>query len=36
LCIKLPYPSYDEDVSFKAEVLFNDFKERFANYEGAA
>ena len=32
LFLKLPYPTYDEDVSLKAEVLFNDFKERFANY----
>ena len=29
---KLPSPSYDEDISLKAEMLFNDFKERFANY----
>jgi len=32
LFLKLPYPTYDEDVSLKAEVLFNDFKERYANY----
>ena len=29
---KLPSPSYDEDISLKDEMLFNDFKERFANY----
>jgi hypothetical protein len=34
--LKITIPSYDEDVSFKVEVLFNDFKERFANYGGAA
>ena len=32
LFLKLPYPTYDKDVSLKAEVLFNDFKERYANY----
>jgi len=33
---KLPSPSYDDDVIVKADVLFNDFKERFANYGAAA
>ncbi|MEN8879485.1 MAG: type I restriction enzyme endonuclease domain-containing protein, partial [Polaribacter sp.] len=32
LFLNLPYPTYDEDVSYRAEMLFNDFKERFANY----
>ena len=32
LFLKLPYPTYDEDVTLKVEILFNDFKERFANY----
>lgn len=36
LFLKLPYPTYDEDVSLKAEVLFNDFKERFADYRSKA
>ena len=29
---KLPSPSYDDDISTKADVLFNDFKERYADY----
>jgi len=29
---KLPSPSYDDDISLKADVLFNDFKERYADY----
>ena len=29
---RLPSPSYDEDISLKADILFNDFKERFADY----
>ena len=29
---RLPSPSYDDDISLKADVLFNDFKERFADY----
>jgi len=29
---RLPSPSYDEDISLKADVLFNDFKERYADY----
>lgn len=32
LFLKLPYPTYDEDVSLKADMLFNDFKERYANF----
>ena len=32
LYIELPSPSYDNDVSLKIEMLFNDFKERYANY----
>lgn len=32
LFLKLPYPTYDEDVSLKADILFNDFKERYANF----
>jgi type I restriction enzyme, R subunit len=29
---KLPSPSYDDDISTKADILFNDFKERYADY----
>ena len=29
---RLPSPSYDEDISIKADILFNDFKLRYANY----
>jgi len=29
---KLPSPSYDNDISSKADILFNDFKERYADY----
>jgi len=29
---KLPSPSYDKDISIKTDILFNDFKERYANY----
>ena len=32
LYVELPSPSYDDDFSIKAELLYNDFKERFANY----
>ncbi|MCF1420438.1 type I restriction endonuclease subunit R [Mangrovimonas futianensis] len=32
LYMKLPYPTYDEDLSLKTELLFNDFKERYADY----
>jgi type I restriction enzyme, R subunit len=32
LYVELPSPSYDDDFSIKAEMLYNDFKERFANY----
>ncbi len=36
LFAKLPSPSYDNDISVKAEVLFNDFKERYADYSSEA
>lgn len=36
LYVELPSPSYDKDFSIKAEMLYNDFKERFANYGIAA
>ena len=29
---KLPSPSFDEDIQSKTEILFNDFKERYANF----
>ena len=29
---KLPSPSYDDDISIKTDLLFNDFKVRYANY----
>jgi type I restriction enzyme, R subunit len=29
---KLPSPSYDDDISTKADILYNDFKERYADY----
>jgi type I restriction enzyme R subunit len=29
---KLPSPSYDEDISTKADILFNDFKTRYADF----
>ena len=29
---KLPSPSYDEDIQIKSEILFNDFKERYADF----
>ena len=32
LYLKLPYPSYDDDVTIKAEMLYNDFKVRYADY----
>ena len=32
LYVELPSPSFDDDVSTKADILYNDFKERFANY----
>ena len=32
LYMRLPYPSYDDDVTMKAEMLYNDFKERYARY----
>ena len=33
---KLPSPSYDEDIQIKSEILFNDFKERYADFGVAA
>jgi type I restriction enzyme R subunit len=33
---KLPSPSYDDDISTKVDILFNDFKERYADYGSAA
>ena len=33
---ELPSPSYDEDIQIKSEILFNDFKERYANYQSSA
>ena len=33
---RLPSPSYDEDISIKADILFNDFKLRYANYGATA
>jgi len=36
LFAKLPSPSYDDDISVKAEILYNDFKERFADYSDRA
>lgn len=32
LYVELPSPSYDDEFSIRAELLFNDFKERYANY----
>ena len=32
LFAKLPSPSYDDDILSKADVLFNDFKERYAYF----
>ena len=29
---KLPSPSYNDDISTKADVLFNDFRERYSDY----
>ena len=29
---KLPSPSYDNDISSKADILLNNFKERYADY----
>ena len=29
---ELPSPSYDKDIQIKSEILFNDFKERYANF----
>jgi len=29
---KLPSPSYDNDIQSKADVLFNDFKYRYAHF----
>jgi len=36
LYVELPSPSYDDDILIKAEMLYNDFKERFADYGIAA
>lgn len=36
LYLELPSPSYDEDISVKTELLFHEFKERFANYGSVA
>jgi type I restriction enzyme R subunit len=36
LYLKLPYPSYNDDITVKADILYNDFKERYADYSGAA
>jgi type I restriction enzyme R subunit len=33
---KLPSPSYDQDLPIKVDILFNDFKERYAGYGGVA
>ena len=32
LYMELPSPSYDNDFSVKAELLYNEFKTRYANY----
>jgi wobble nucleotide-excising tRNase len=36
LYMKLPHPTYNDDISSRADILFNDFKERYANYGSAA
>jgi type I restriction enzyme R subunit len=36
LYMKLPHPTYNDDISSKADILYNDFKERFADYGVAA
>lgn len=36
LYINLPYPTYDHDISAKTDMLFNDFRERYANYKNEA
>jgi len=36
LYIELPSPSYDDDFSIKAELLYNEFKTRYAEYGGEA
>jgi hypothetical protein len=33
---KLPSPSYDTDISIRADMLFNDFVARYANYRELA
>ena len=34
---QLPYPTYeDKDISVKTELLFNEFKTRFAGYQDMA
>ena len=32
LYMELPSPSYDDDLSFKVELLYTEFKTRYANY----
>lgn len=36
LYMELPSPSYDDDFSIKAELLYNEFKTRYANYGNEA
>ena len=36
LYMKLPHPTYNEDISSRADILYNDFKERYGDYGGAA
>ena len=36
LYLELPSPTYDEDFSVKAELLFNEFKTRYGDYKGVA
>ena len=32
LYMKLPHPTYNDDISTKADILYNDFKVRYADY----
>jgi type I restriction enzyme R subunit len=32
LYMKLPHPTYNDDISSKADILYNDFKERYGDY----
>lgn len=32
LYMKLPHPTYNDDISSRADILFNDFKERYGDY----